>query len=113
MTAGRVILILTCLVVAGLGGWFVLAQWDVANRAATVSSALGAVAAVGVAIWAALRTNTGNTVRASRTGNATARRNGSANTGVRLGEASGRVRADRTGDATASDGGSATTGIDG
>ncbi|ALG08752.1 hypothetical protein [Kibdelosporangium phytohabitans] len=114
MKAGRVVLILTCLVVAGLGTWFVLAQWDVANRVATVSSALGAVAAVGVAIWAALRTTSGNSVRASRTGNATARGSGSsANTGVRVSGASGALRADRTGEATASGGGSANTGVDG
>ncbi|ONI75362.1 hypothetical protein ALI144C_40720 [Actinosynnema sp. ALI-1.44] len=104
---------LTCLVVAGLGAWFALAQWDVANRVATVFSALGAVAAVGVAIWAALRSNTGNTVRASRTGDATARGDGSANTGVRVSKATGTVRADRTGKASASDGGSANTGVDG
>jgi len=101
------------LVVAGLGVWFVLAQWDVANRAATVSSALGAVAAVGVAIWAALRGAGGSSVRATRTGNATARREGSANTGIRSAKQSGRRTADRTGDATASDGGSANTGVDG
>lgn len=54
MTAKRVALVVTCVVVAGLAVVFGVVQWDRANRIAVVVSALAAVAAVGVAVWAAL-----------------------------------------------------------
>lgn len=54
MTAKRVALVVTCVVVVGLAVVFGLVQWDRANRIAVVVSALAAVAAVGVAVWAAL-----------------------------------------------------------
>ncbi|MDA3646836.1 hypothetical protein LZ318_40990 [Saccharopolyspora indica] len=109
MNTGRAVLLLTCLAVAGLGGWFAVARWDDANKVAAFASALGAVAAVGVAIWAALRTSArGPSVRVRRTGRAEARGGGSANSGVR-GGAAGSARAENTGDAVA-DGGDANSG---
>ncbi|MDQ3886022.1 MAG: hypothetical protein M3308_03155 [Actinomycetota bacterium] len=114
MNVGRAALVMTCLVVAGLGVWFAVAQWEQASRMATVASALGAVAAVGVAVWAALRGPVGGrwgSVRVSDTGKATAGRGGQANTGVRGKVAGTRVRVKRTGDADASGGGDANTGF--
>jgi hypothetical protein len=107
------VLMVTFLLVAGLGVWFAIARWDVANHGAAVVSALGAVAAVGVAIWAALGGTGNGDVSVSRTGKATARRNGVASSGVRVRSRRpwGRLRADRTGHATATDGGDANTGI--
>lgn len=109
MNTGRAVLLLTCLVVAALGGWFALARWDDANKVAAIASALGAVAAVGVAVWAALRTSTsGPSVIVRRTGRSEARGGGAANSGVR-GRVRGPVRVDGTGDALA-DGGDANSG---
>ncbi|MFI9811558.1 hypothetical protein [Saccharothrix variisporea] len=108
---GKITLVVTCLVVAAATGWFAVARWEQANRVATVMSAVAAVAAVGVAVWAALRSVPGQAdVRVSRTGDAIAR-GGSANTGFR-GTAGGsaRVRVDRTGSASAE--GSANTGAE-
>lgn len=104
-------MVVTCLAVAGLGVTFVLLAWDQANRVATVASALGAVAAVGVAIWAALSGSMAS-IRVSRTGQATARDGGTAVSGV-LGPATpaGRLHADRTGDVTGTTDGQATSGI--
>jgi hypothetical protein len=107
MNTGRVVLLVTCLVVAGLGGWFAVARWDDANRIAAFASALGAVAAVGVAIWAALRTTSSGSIVVRRTGRAESY-GGSANTGVH-GRVSGSARVEDTG-AAASDGGDANTG---
>lgn len=106
---GRVVWVVTCLVVAGLGVWFSQAKWDDANKVAAVLSALGAVAAIGVAIWAALRTSSSGSVRVSRTGKATAS-GGAANTGFRGESSGGQIRVERTGDAE-SDGGDANTGV--
>ena len=108
----RVVLLVTCLVVAGLGGVFAASQWDQANRIATMVSALAAVAAVGVAVWAALP-GAGPVVRVSRTGRATAGPGGTATSGVAgpAGQLEGHVEVDRTGEADASAGGDATTGI--
>ncbi|NGY64105.1 hypothetical protein G7043_34810 [Lentzea sp. NEAU-D13] len=103
MNTGRAVLLLTCLVVAGLAGWFAIARWDDANKVAAFASALGAVAAVGVAVWAALRTSGSGQVTVRRTGRAEARGGGSANSGVR-GKTSGPVRVEDTGDAVADDG---------
>jgi cytosine/uracil/thiamine/allantoin permease len=119
MNGARVTLVVTCAVVAGLGVWFAVAKWDQANKAATVASALAAVAAVGVAVWTALRASSGRTgsrrtIRAAGTGKATATGAGSsAVSGVR-GTAGneGPVRARNTGEAQADDGGSAVTGVD-
>lgn len=104
-------MVVTCLVIAGLGVTFVLLAWDQANRVATVASALGAVAAVGVAIWAALQGRT-SSVRASRTGAATARDGGVAVSGVQgLSAPAVPLHVDRTGDATGTADGQATSGI--
>lgn len=118
MSGARVALVVTCVVVAGLGVWFAVAQWDQANKVATVASALGAVAAVGVALWTALRTSPGRAggpgaIRVSGTGRATATGPGSsAVSGVR-GKAGGPgpVTARDTGDAEAEGGGSAISGV--
>jgi hypothetical protein len=113
MTARRVVISVTCVVVGALAAVFAVSQWDQANRIATVSSALAAVAALGVAVWAALP-GSGPGARVSRTGTATAGGPGSrANTGV-SGAASmpGAVVADHTGDARATNGGSANSGVD-
>lgn len=116
MNAGRVALVLTCVVVAGLGVWFAVAGWEDSNRVASVASALGAIAAVGVALWAALRsTSQGGSgmVRVSRTGRARAGHGGAANTGFTGSPASslGFARVDRTGEAVTADDGDANTGI--
>lgn len=106
----RIALIVTSVLVAGLGGYLAVAQWEEANRVATVSSALGAVAAVGVAVWAATRTLVGRAVDMTSTGNAVARKRGVANTGVR-GPVDGTVTVRNTGDAEATRAGEANTGF--
>jgi hypothetical protein len=114
MNARRVVLIVTCLAVAGLAGWFGVARWERADRVATVLSGLGAVAAVGVAIWAALAAK-GDTrsVRVSNTGPATAGPSGTATSGLtaRAANLPGRLEVDHTGRADSSRGGDATTGV--
>jgi hypothetical protein len=114
MKLRRATLLVTCLVVAGLGVWLTMAKWDTASKFTAVISALGAVAAVGVAVWAALAGPglTGG-ARARRTGKATARENGVAVTGVVVSarKTAAQVEADRTGDADASAGGEATSGV--
>jgi len=105
---------LTCLVVAGMAGWFAVARWEQASQVATVVSALAAVAAVGVAAWAALPGPERRTVRVSDTGPATAGHGGRAVSGLTGPAAglSGPVEVGRTGSADASGGGDATTGAD-
>ena len=107
----RVVLVVTCLVVAGLAGVFAGTQWDQANRVATVASALAAVASVGVAVWAALPG--GGSVRVSNTGRAVAGPGGTATSGLTAPASglAGGIEVDRTGDADASGGGHATSGI--
>lgn len=118
MSGARVALAVTCVVVAGLGGWFAVASWDESDKVATVASALGAVAAVGVAIWTALRGSPGRAgrvrrIRVAGTGRATAGgSDSSAITGVRSntgGASALKVR--NTGDAEAADGGNAVSGV--
>lgn len=117
MNRARVVLVVTCAVVAGLSGWFAVARWDQANKVATVASALGAVAAVGVAIWTVLRGSSGGAervgrIRVSGTGTATAKGAGSsAVTGVHsnVGDVTA-VNVRETGDAKAH-GGSAVSGV--
>jgi hypothetical protein len=112
MRARPVVIVLTCVVVAVLGGVFAVVRWEHANRIATIASALAAVAVLGVAVWAALP-GSGAGARASRTGNATARGRGSrVNTGVAGPAVPGLTAADGTGDAEATGGGSANTGVD-
>ncbi|MFJ1758682.1 hypothetical protein ACIOD2_00090 [Amycolatopsis sp. NPDC088138] len=113
MTKGRIALVATCVGVAGLAGWFTIARWDDANKVAAAISALGAVAAIGVAVWAAVRSPTSaTTIRVSRTGAATAHGSGRANTGFRGNAPTGSVSVERTGDADASGQGDANTGVD-
>jgi hypothetical protein len=111
MITRRVVLIATCLLVAVLGAWLALVGWEDGDKIATSASALAAVAAVGVAVWAALRTSQGGTsLMASRTGNATTEA-GTANTGVSTkADMKGSRRAERTGDARSSNG-DANTGV--
>lgn len=118
MSGARVTLVLTCVVVAGLAGWFAMAKWDQANKVATMMSALGAVAAVGIAIWIALRSSPSQSGRAGRirvanTGGATAMGAGStAITGVRTnGGDTSSLRVGDTGDAQADSGGNAVSGV--
>ncbi|WP_203790414.1 hypothetical protein [Paractinoplanes rishiriensis] len=111
MTAKRIVLLVTSLVVAALGTFFALARWDTASRVASVASALAGVAAVGVAVWAALPA-VGGRGHAVRTGSATAvGRDSHANSGVIDAGNSGSV-ANRTGNAQAENGGQANTGVD-
>ena len=100
-------------VVAVLAVLLVVMRWDSANKIAVVVSALAAVAAVGVAIWAALPAVSGKGVRVSRTGRATAGPGGRANSGVSgpAGSLPDDMVVDRTGDADASNGGDANSGI--
>jgi hypothetical protein len=114
MTARRMVLITTAGVVAVLAVLLVVFRWDSANKIAVVVSALAAVAAVGVAIWAALPAmSSGKGVRVSRTGRATAGRGGRANSGFSgpASSLSDDVMVDRTGDADASGGGDANSGV--
>ncbi|MET8800006.1 hypothetical protein ABZV91_26875 [Nocardia sp. NPDC004568] len=112
MGMGRLALIVTSLLVAALATVLVVVQWEQANKVATSVSALGAVAAVGVAVWAALRGPTGGTIRVTHSGAATSGGGGRAVSGVRASNGSATLVATDTGDADASAGGEATTGID-
>lgn len=106
------VIVLTCLVVTGLGVWLVVAQWEQANRVATIASALGTVAVVGVGIWAAVR-EPGTSVRAVRTGAAQAGRGGTATSGVRVSGSTlpRSAHAEQTGPAQAGEDGDAITGV--
>ncbi|MGZ3143405.1 hypothetical protein ACVDFE_15715 [Lentzea chajnantorensis] len=113
-TIGRTSLVVTLLAVAGLGFWFAIARWEDANKVAAIASALGAIAAVGIAIWAALI----NRSRASQmiisgTNDAETHGEGDANTGLqgKTSKMIGSVEVRNTGKATATGGGHANTGI--
>ena len=114
MNSRRIVLLTTCLAVAGLGLWLTVTKWDSASKIALVVSTLASVAAVGVALWAAWPSSRpASGARASRTGKALARGSGSATSGIvaPVQEAPGLLEADRTGDADARAGGEATSGI--
>lgn len=114
MHIGRVVLIVSAVVVAALGGWFAVARWDDANKVAAILSALGAVAAVGVTVWAALRVPPSRkSLVVSDTGRAVAGSGGRAITGISGAPdgVDGPVRVERTGDADATGGGDAVTGV--
>lgn len=112
MTVRRVVLLVTALVVAVLAVVFVVVRWDDANRIATAASALGAVAAVGVAVWAALPAGRrGPSAHARRTGAARAVGSSYANTGVTGSGGGHDASAVGTGDADAAAGGDANTGV--
>ncbi|TDQ00688.1 hypothetical protein [Labedaea rhizosphaerae] len=107
MSGRRIALFVTCAVVLALGVTFVFVSTDAGNRLATIVSALGAVAAVGVAVWAALLERPRGVV-VSGTGKATAGPSGTANSGYR-GPANESLEVRDTGDASG-DGG-ANTGV--
>jgi hypothetical protein len=109
----RMIVIVTAGVVVVLAVLLVLLRWDTANKVAVVTSALAAVAAVGVAVWAALPAVSGNRVRVSRTGRATVGPGGRANSGIYgpAGSLPDHVVVERTGDADAPNDGDANSGI--
>jgi hypothetical protein len=117
--------VVTGVITAGLLVWLCVAQWEQANRVATIASAVGAVAAAGIAIWAVLRTtppasvppgSAGGGIRVRRSGPARAGQGGTAISGVRLAGTvpQGGVEVDRSGPARADgDGdGDAVTGAD-
>jgi membrane associated rhomboid family serine protease len=115
MKAGRVALVITYVVVTALGVWFAVASWDDANRVAAVLSALGAVAAVGTAIWAASSSRRpGGSLRVRTTGRASAEPGGKAISGFSTNARSfsGSVTVTGTGDATASGDGHAVSGVE-
>ncbi|RAO00784.1 hypothetical protein [Micromonospora noduli] len=110
MKLGRWVLVITLLVVAGLGFWFSVARWDDASKIASVLSALAGIAAVGVAVWAALRgTAVSSKTIIKSSGNATSD-SGDANTGVKgKSVPSGiSVKIEKSGDAKSKDGNSNT-----
>jgi hypothetical protein len=98
-------------VVAALGVLLSVLQWERAGQIAAVATALAAVAAVGVAVWAALP-GAAARVRISNTGKATARKGGKATSGLVAAPNQRKegLEVERTGDAEASDGGEATSG---
>lgn len=115
MTMRRVVISVTAGVVTALAVALIVLRWNEANKIAVVASALAAVAAVGVGLWAGLpvMSSTRSQARVSRTGQATAGPSGHANSGVMgtSGSLPDDVRVTKTGDADASDGGDANTGI--
>lgn len=114
MTKSRVAVVVTCLAVAALGVWLAVATWDQANKTAVIASALAAVAAVGVAVWAGFRSGGSRSGLVARnTGNATAGPGGRANTGVRGAGKPRSAEARRTGDARAGRDGDANSGVEG
>lgn len=115
MSGRRVVMAITASVVAVLAGTLVGVRWDDANKIAVVASALAAVAAVGVGVWAGLPalSSANRRLRTSRTGRAVAGPGGRANSGLigSVGSLPGDVLVDKTGDADGSKGGDANTGI--
>lgn len=114
MSPGRVVLLLTCLVVAVLAVVLAVVQWEQANKIATAVMALAGVAAVGVAVWAGLSRSGGSPqVRVSRTGPATSGPGGRAISGLAGSPADmGSLQVEQTGAADASRGGDAVSGSD-
>lgn len=109
----RFVIVIFSIAVATLAGVFCFLSWDRANQVAGIVSALVSIGSLGAALWAALTTAPGAHVHVSRTGTATARHGGSANTGVIMPSSStavGTIRVDRTGDAE-SEGGQANSGV--
>ncbi len=105
------VVVVTALVVAALAAVLLVLRWDDASKVSVVVSALAAVAAVGVAIWAALPHGGPRAgLRVSRTGSARAGMKGRANSGIEgpAGSLRHDVQVTRTGEA---EGGSANTGV--
>lgn len=113
MNARRIVLTVTSLAVAGLGMAFFLLKGDEANRVASIVSALVAVAALGVAVWAALPASRTRVVRVTDTGESRAGAGGTAVSGLTgpAGDGTTAVEVERTGTADATDGGDATSGV--
>jgi hypothetical protein len=120
MSASRVTIVATSVAVAGLSAWFIFLGPSEASLVATVVAAVAGVAAVGVAIWTALRTpkQKGTTpkprtkIRLSQTGDATADSGGRANTGVHVRNTPKSVRIRKTGSAKSQGGGDANSGFE-
>lgn len=108
--AGRVVVAVTCTVVAALGGLLAVTQ---SHWGAAAVAALAAVAAVGVEIWTALRSKPEARVRVARTGDAYSGQGGFANTGMNGPRAGlrGTFEIEQTGRAEASGSGTSNTGI--
>lgn len=109
----RLVVVASSVVVAALAGVFFFLSWERANQVAGIVSALVGIGSLGAALWAGLAAAPGRRMRVSRTGNATARGGGSANTGVITPSsraAADTIRVDRTGDAEA-EGGQANSGL--
>ncbi|WP_156959721.1 hypothetical protein [Nocardia sp. BMG51109] len=106
MRLHRWALFVTCLVAAGLTAWLASVESGRADTIAQSVSAVFAVAAVGVAVWAALRPvdRRGPAVTARKTGSAVAVR-GESISGVQAPPgASGTLESMESGDAIAVDG---------
>jgi hypothetical protein len=110
MTLKRVVLVMTCMVVAALGWIFAVSRWETASRIATVASALAGVAAVGVGIWAALPGASPSGIVLRNTGTAKTAGPGSAVSGYRGSRPQGPVTVEQTGDADATGEGDAISG---
>ncbi|MFJ9979910.1 hypothetical protein [Streptomyces cyaneofuscatus] len=109
----RFVVVIFSVVVAALAGVFCFLSWERANQVAGIVSALVSIGSLGAALWASLATVSGTRVYVSRTGSATARAGGSANSGAitpSSGAAADTIRVDRTGDAE-SEGGQANSGF--
>ncbi|MDN3351435.1 hypothetical protein [Actinomadura sp. DC4] len=117
MNTRRTVLTVTSLAVAGLGVAFFLLRRDEANQAATLVSALMAVAALGVAVWAGLPVTRPRGLRVTGTGEARAGAGGTAVSGYAgpaaggTGQDAGTVEVENTGPADATGGGDATSGV--
>jgi hypothetical protein len=112
--SGRIVVAATAGSVAALAIVLVVLRWNDASKVAVVVSALAAVAAIGVGVWAALPSvSARGGAGVSQTGRATAGPGGRANSGISgpAGSLPDALRAERTGDADASGGGDANTGI--
>lgn len=120
MSGRRIAVLLTAVLVTILAVLLVMLRWDDANKVAVVASALAAVAAVGVGVWAALprtsrsdKRSSGPGWRVSQSGSATAGRSGRAVSGItdQSGSLPDEVQVDRSGDARTGDDGDAVSGI--
>jgi hypothetical protein len=117
MSWQRIVILVSGVLVFGLAGVFCALSWSRADQLAGIVSALVSVAGLGATVWAAIAAGSvagaAPRLRATRTGNASARSSGSANTGVitsASGTTGGTTSVNRTGDAEAEDG-QANTGI--
>ncbi|MGH3380760.1 MAG: hypothetical protein ACRDS0_17670 [Pseudonocardiaceae bacterium] len=110
----RVVLVVTCVIVAVLAVVFGLLSWEHANEVATSVSALADVTAVGVAVWAAFPGSAGAKIRVVGSGRAMSGPGGTAVSGVRAPapKEPGEIEVKRSGHVDASAGGDAVSGVD-